>query len=71
MQRTGNTKQLTKRGVARTSIEYVCSCGHRGWSTHRGLKPKPLKQQGERGAEVTNDFATLAEAFGGANDDRY
>ena len=38
---TGRTRPgLGERSTAITSREYICGCGHVGWSTHDDLGPK-------------------------------
>ena len=49
IQRTGRTKPSTNNRSARmltVSHEYVCSCGHRGWSAHKGVLNRPLMEDG-------------------------
>lgn len=44
--RTGRTRPNRSRSRTSRSLpeahEYVCSCGHRGWSTHRDAATLPL-----------------------------
>lgn len=45
--RTGRTKRAPSPGKGHPrklaeSHEYVCSCGHQGWSCHRDIMRKPL-----------------------------
>lgn len=51
---TGNTKPyLPPRALGSrstfTSYEYICSCGHRGWSNHVDLAHKAGDQQALKG----------------------
>lgn len=48
--RTGNTKPRKQTGVLglrnmHTSHEYICECGHRGWTTHKDILHKPLESE--------------------------
>ena len=54
VERTGRTRKYkSRRGSAlgvrsdTTSREYVCSCGHKGWSNHKELALLPLQEGAE------------------------